>query len=371
MPELDRWLLSELNALIQKVTTELDAYDPTGAGRAIEAFVDDLSNWYVRRNRRRFWRGVSESDADKQSAYNTLWVALTTLSKLLAPFTPFVAEELWQNLVRSIDPDAETSVHLATWPIAGTSMIDNSLNEETQLVKRICSLGRAARAKAQIKVRMPLSEVVVKARSPEEAAVLRKNEALVMEELNAKSLRLIDDETEVVRYDVKPNLPVLGRKYGAGVAEIRAGLAALSPLGVAESVRRGWVIIIGAHELTAEDILLQAQDVDGYAAVADGGFVVAVATTITPALADEGLAREVVRRIQDMRREAGFELSDRITTWFSGDADLRRVMASQGDYVRAETLATEMVNGEAPPDAHGATFDLEGIGVSLAVRRNG
>ena len=162
-PEIDRWLLSELNALVQKVTEELDAYDPTDAGRAIEAFVDDLSNWYVRRNRRRFWRGVSESDQDKQSAYNTLWTALTTLSQLLAPFTPFVAEELWQNLVRSIDPEAATSVHLADWPVADASQIDSSLNAETQLVKRVCSLGRAARAKAQLKVRLPLAEVVVKA----------------------------------------------------------------------------------------------------------------------------------------------------------------------------------------------------------------
>ncbi|HXU23540.1 MAG TPA: isoleucine--tRNA ligase, partial [Tepidiformaceae bacterium] len=151
VPELDRWLLSELNALVLKVTEELEAYDPTDAARAIETFVDDLSNWYVRRSRRRFWRGASESDTDKQSAYHTLYTALVTVSKLLAPFTPFIAEELYQNLVCSIDAAAPASVHLAQWPTADRSKIDDSLNAETQLVKRICSLGRAARAKAQIK----------------------------------------------------------------------------------------------------------------------------------------------------------------------------------------------------------------------------
>jgi isoleucyl-tRNA synthetase len=158
--------------------------------------VDDLSNWYVRRNRRRFWRGVSESDEDKQSAYHTLYTALVTLSKLLAPLTPFVAEEIWQNLVRSLDTDAPLSVHLSTWPEADAMKIDARLNEETQLVKRVCSMGRAARAKAQIKVRQPVLEVAVKVRTPEEAASLSKNENLVLEELNAKSMRLLEDETE-------------------------------------------------------------------------------------------------------------------------------------------------------------------------------
>jgi isoleucyl-tRNA synthetase len=369
-PEIDRWLLSELNALIVKVTAELDAYDPTDASRAIEAFVDDLSNWYVRRSRRRFWRGVSESDDDKQSAYHTLYTALVTLSKLLAPFTPFVAEELWQNLVRSIDPEAPMSAHLAMWPEADAGRIDESLNAETQLVKRVCSLGRAARAKAQIKVRQPLARVLVKARTPEEAASVRKNANLVLEELNAKGLEILDDETSVVRYEVKPNLPVLGKKYGAEVAGIRASLGAMAPSEVAEAVRRGRNLIVGSHELEPEDILLQAQDTEGFATAADAGYIVAVTTEITPELADEGLAREIVRRIQDMRREAGFELSDRITTWYAGDGHVARVMAGHAAYIRGETLSTALVGGDAPGDAHRAEQDLEGTRLTLAVKRN-
>ncbi|HEY5476393.1 MAG TPA: isoleucine--tRNA ligase [Tepidiformaceae bacterium] len=369
-PEIDRWLLSELNVLIEKVTDELEAYDPTDAARAIDAFVDDLSNWYVRRSRRRFWRGVSESDQDKQSAYYTLYTALVTLSKLLAPFTPFIAEELWQNLVRSLDDEAPDSVHLAPWPKAVLNKIDNALNEETQAVKRVCSLGRAARAKAQIKVRQPVAEVLVKARGNEGASLLRQ-QALVLEELNAKKLTLLDDETGVVRYDVKPNLPVLGKKYGAEVAAIRAGLAALVPAEVAEAVRRGRTVSVAGHDLEPEDILLQAQDSAGYAAASDGGYTVAISTTLTPELEDEGFARELVRRIQDMRREAGFDLSDRITTWYSGDGEISRVMQSQAAYIQAETLSTTLVPGDAPSDAHRADQDLEGVQVVLAVRRNG
>ncbi|MCA9831496.1 MAG: isoleucine--tRNA ligase [Dehalococcoidia bacterium] len=369
IPEIDRWLLSELNALIRKVTDELDAYDPTDAARAIQDFVDDVSNWYVRRNRRRFWRGVSESDQDKQSAYHTLWTALTTLSKLLAPFTPFVAEELWQNLVRSIDPESAESVHLASWPESDGAKIEARLNTETRLVKRVCSMGRAARAKAKIKVRQPVAEVVVKLRSPEEASGLARNEALVLEELNAKALRIITDESEVAHFAVKPNLPVLGRKYGAGVAAIRQGLAAIPAAAVADLVRKGETVPVEGFDLEAEDILLETVDRDGFAATVEGGHAVAVTTLITPELEDEGLAREIVRRLQDMRREAGFDLSDRITAWYEGPDEIGRVLRIHDAYVRAETLATELVAGTPPVDAHGAEQDLEGVKVRLAVRK--
>ena len=212
-PELDRWLLSELNALTGRVTAALDDYDPTVASRAIETFVDDLSNWYVRRSRRRFWRGVSGDDADKRSAYFTLHTALTTLARLLAPFTPFLAEELWSNLARSVDGDAPESVHLADWPEpvplvpGGEVFVDESLNAETQLVKRVASMGRGARAKASIKVRQPLAEVLVRTRGENEAAVLARHEPLLLEELNVKALRTLEDEAGIVTFDIKAQPP--------------------------------------------------------------------------------------------------------------------------------------------------------------------
>ncbi len=369
--ELDRWLLSELNALVEKVTAELDAYDPTDAARAIEAFVDDLSNWYVRRSRRRFWRGASADDPDKQSAYETLYAALTTLARLLAPFTPFVAEELWQNLVRRVDPAAPESVHLATWPEADPARIDERLNAETQLIKRICSLGRAARAKAQIRVRQPVAAILARPRTAEEAAVLERNAALILEELNARELRLLDDETEVVSYDVKPNLPVLGPKHGQALGAIRAGLAALDPAEVAAAVRRGRPIEVAGVSLEPGDVLLQAHDREGYAAAQEAGYTVAITTAITPELAEEGLAREIVRRLQDLRREAGLALVDRIEAWVAGDAEVARVLERHGDYIRGETLAVALHAAEPPDGATRSEDDLEGTRVTFGLRRAG
>ncbi len=371
VPEIDRWLLSELNALILKVTEELEDYEPTNAARAIDAFVDDLSNWYVRRSRRRFWRGAGEDDSDKQSAYHTLYSALVTVSKLLAPFTPFVADELYQNLVRSVDSEAPESVHLAAWPVADVSAVDAALNQETQLLKRVASLGRSARARSQIKVRQPVAEVAVSPRTPEEAAVLRKNAALVLEELNAKELRIVDDESDVVTWSVKPNLPVLGKKYGSALADIRKDLAAMPPREVADTVRRGRNLTVAGNDLEPGDILLEPLDAAGFSTATESGYTVAIATTITPELADEGLAREIVRRLQDLRREADFDLSDRITAWYGADGDVARVAQSFGDYIRGETLATELVAGQPPADATSSEQVIDGATVLLGVRRNG
>ncbi|HJP40663.1 MAG TPA: isoleucine--tRNA ligase [Dehalococcoidia bacterium] len=370
-PEIDRWLLSELNSLVLKVTEELENYDPTDASRAIDGFVNDLSNWYIRRNRRRFWRGAGESDDDKQSAYHTLYTALTTLAKLLAPFTPFLAEEIWQNLVRSIDENAAESVHLAEWPNTDEAAIDLALNDETELVKRICSLGRGARAKAQIKVRQPLVEVLASVRGSGEAesAVLRRNEALILEELNAHQLAVLESEADVVTFEVKPNLPVLGPRLGRGLGAVRSALGDLSDGDVAE-LRRGRTISVAGHELSGDDVLIEERPREGFASASEAGYTVAVSTLITPELADEGLAREIVRRIQDLRREAGFDLADRITTWVEGSADIVRVLDVHREYIAAETLSTELVTVEAPPGLSSARYNIDGSDVKISVRRN-
>ncbi len=369
-PELDRWLLSELNALVVKVTDELEAYDPTDAGRAIEAFVVDLSNWYVRRSRRRFWRGVSESDDDKRSAYYTLYTALVTLSKLLAPFTPFVAEELWQNLVLSLDKDAPESVHLAEWPGADTSLIDSDLNEETQLVKRVCSLGRAARAQAQIKVRQPVAQILIKTGSAKQAESLRRDSQLVLEELNAKELITLEDEASVVTYSVKPNLPALGPRFGAQVGAIRKALGDMDAVDVAAAVRAGNPPEVAGHTLEAGDFLLEATPAAGYAVAEDAGYTVAVTTELTSELLSEGIAREVVRRIQDLRRESEFELSDRIVTTYAAGDSVSAALVTHVDYVSDETLSTSLTAG-APTDGHNtATFRLDGDDVTIGVRKD-
>ncbi len=370
-PELDRWLLSELNALIERVTAGLDDYDPTVAARAIEVFVDDLSNWYVRRSRRRFWRGVSGADADKRSAYFTLHTALTTLARLLAPFTPFLAEELWGNLTRALDGDAPESVHLADWPEpvalepGGSVFVDESLNAETQLVKRIASMGRAARAKASLKVRQPLAEVLVTPRSDHERTVLPRHEDLLLEELNVKALVLLEDDREVYDFKMTPNYAALGPRLGRDIGAVRDALAAMDP-------RQGEPeepITVEGYTLYPAEIMVEYVERDGYAAVREGPYIVAVTTEITDELADEGIARELVRRIQVLRREADFELSDRITAWCEGGETVARVLAAHGDYVKGETLSVELFTEAPPEDAQQTRFTLDGVEVVAGVRR--
>jgi len=225
--DLDHWIRSALHGTIARVTKSLEAYEPTDAARAIESFVDELSNWYLRRSRRRFWK--SEDDADKAAAYHTLYECLVTLSRLLAPFTPYVADEIHRNLVVGAAAGAPESVHLAAWPEADAALIDADTNAAMTLVQRIASLGRAARSKAGLKVRQPLPEVLVGLRQPDEAEIVRRHEAMLLDELNVKRVSVVDAAGDLVSYVLKPNLPLLGPRLGKEVGRLRGALAALEP----------------------------------------------------------------------------------------------------------------------------------------------
>ena len=443
LPELDRWILSELNTLIERVEVALDDYDPTASSRAIQEFVTDLSRRYVRSSRRRFWRDIAATDLDKRSAHFTLYTALSTVSRLLAPFTPFLAEELWANLVRSLDDDAPESVHLADWPDripldpSGMVFVDQALIDSMQLVKRVTSMGRAARAKAsprnqvrgtrtmpnrparvprtprygggpgrdnqgrvtrgtsgevqaegeretrgrgalsarsanlrgRLTVRNPIQRVLVKVRTPDEASALTRNQEMLLRELNAKELEVIEDVSQVATFNIRPNLPVLGPRLGAHLREVRDALAVVDEDEFATSLNSGKAVQIAGHELTREDFLIDERPRDGYSVVSEAGYVVAISTTITDELADEGIARELVRHIQDLRREADFDLSDRITTWCAGDETVARVLDAHGDYVKGETLSVELFTEPPPADAQQTAFTLDGVEVVVGVRR--
>ncbi|MEX0799688.1 MAG: isoleucine--tRNA ligase [Dehalococcoidia bacterium] len=317
--ELDHWVLSELHTLVRRVTEQLEAYDPTGAGRAIQSFVEDLSNWYVRRSRRRFWK--SEGDSDKLAAYHTLYECLVTLCKLMAPFTPFVAEAMYQNLVLSADSEAPESVHLASWPESDPSLVDQRLMEETRLVMRVVSLGRAARSKAGIKVRQPLASATAFVLTPQHADGPRRYEAQVLEELNVKVL----------------NVLVISELFKEAYERPKDLLAQLGEGGV-----------------LADD---------------EAGYAVGLDTRLTPELADEGFARELVHRIQGLRKAAGFDIEDHITTYYSGSQRVADVLAKHGDYVRQETLSEELLEGPPPKGAHAEEQTLDGESVTLAVAR--
>jgi len=305
--ELDRWIISELNQLIKEVDSALDGYNPTEGGRKIEGFIDVLSNWYVRRSRRRFWK--SENDADKLSAYHTLYRCLVTLSKLMAPFTPFIAEELYQNLVKSAFPEEPESVHLTDFPVADVSKIDKQLSDDNRLAMRICSLGRAARSRAGIKVRQPLEDVHVGVSSDWEKRALERVTPLILDELNVKELF----------YD---SLEKVAGKEGSG-----------------------------------------------YVLVGEANNNVAVSTIITVELEAEGMAREIVHRLQIMRRSAGFDIADYIVTYYQGDDYIKQVMANFGDYIKQETLSRQLVEGVPQESAFTETHNVSGYDILLGVKR--
>ena len=331
--ELDRWILSELNVLITAVDARLDAYDPTDAGRRIQEFVDGLSNWYVRRSRRRFWK--SESDEDKLDAYATLYTCLTTLSRLLAPFTPFVADEMYQNLERSVKGDVPASVHLASFPQASPDLEDETLMKATRLAMRFASLGRSARSKSGIKVRQPLSRVVVGGWPEEDRGYSAIISPQLLDELNVKEFAVEPAPSDMV-------------------------IAARQALG---SQSEGVVELLwGSHEngQTVEHL---------YYAAMDHGWMVAVDTTLTPELKDEGLARELVHRIQNLRRTAGLEVTDRITTYYQGVEEVQRVMVEFAQYIQQETLSEQVIFGVPPEGSSSDKLKVEGIEILLGVKR--
>jgi len=305
-PELDHWIISELNQLTLDVDSALDSYDPRGGAWKIAAFVDDLSNWYVRRSRRRFWK--SENDVDKLAAYNTLYQCLVTLSKLMAPIAPFISEEIYQNLVRTVSVDAPESVHLADFPVADESKIDRRLSADIRVAMRVCSLGRAARSKAGIKVRQPLSHVTVSLASSSEYGGLERTKPQILEELNVKDIHFAGSAAELER--------------------------------------------------------------PGYMVTSDGGYAVAVPTEISPELQAEGMVRELVHRLQNMRRSAGFDIADHITTFYQGDEYIRQIMdnAELAGYIRQETLSRELVEG-VPEEVFTESFKLSGHEILLGVKK--
>jgi isoleucyl-tRNA synthetase len=366
---MDRWALSEMQLTINTVTERLDAYDVTAAGRAIGEFVDELSNWYVRRSRRRFWKG--EDDQDKKAAHSTLYECLVTVAKLTAPFTPFVAEALYQNLV--VDEAAPESVHLADWPEYEEALVDQSLSERMSAARRVVGLGRAARNAAAIKTRQPLREVVVVDEAPDGSRIREGVESLreiVLDELNVKKLSFGSTE-DVVDYDLKPNLGVVGPKYGRLVPGLRAALAEAAPeVGALAAAGESVSISVDGEEITLspDELLVEPKERDGYALEREGGLSVALRTDLDAELVDEGLVRELVHRVQNLRREKGFEIEESIRVGLSGNPRISALLEDRwGDYFRAEVLARELDLDASAPDSgfESVTVDGEALWVMV------
>ncbi len=368
---LDRWLLSALNTLVRDVTQAMETYDVLGATRPIETFVDQLSNWYLRRSRRRFWK--SESDGDKNAAYTTLYQALVTVSKLLAPSMPFIAEELYQNLVHKLDEDSPLSVHLADWPLYDSDLIQEDLNKEMTLVMKLASLGHAARNKANRKVRQPLAEASFSVGSAEERNIIGKYADILADELNVKNVRTLGKAGEAVTYTINPLPKQLGQKYGRKFPGIREALFKLDGQVSAEQLLEGKSISVEVDgeifQIQPDEIEVRAQSREGYAIASEGAYLAALVTELSTELIHEGLAREFVRRVQDLRKDTGLDISDRIILYYKASEGLIAAVQAFDEYIKGETLSKEIYEGSIPEDLSKSQDDFDGQTLEIAVQK--
>jgi isoleucyl-tRNA synthetase len=369
---LDRWVLARLNQVVAGVTDRLSDYDAYGATLAVEPFLEDLTNWYVRRSRRRFWK--SEQDADKGAAYDTLYRVLTTLCRLLAPFTPFVTEVMYQNLVRSANAGSPESVHHTDWPQADASMVDEELLAQMALTRQVVALGHSARNSQNIKLRQPLVSAMVHL-DPGTGELAAEFVALIQDELNVKQVTFVDDVSKLVTYRLLPDNKLLGPRFGRQFPAVRAALAALDPLPAVKRLRAGLGLKLDVEgdevELAPEEVLVQEQPQEGLAVASERSVAVGVNTVITPELVAEGLAREVVRRVQNLRKDAGFDLDDRIVTTYQAEGELADAIDAWRDFIVAETLSVAFEAGVPQEDA-GVTVGedlVSGYSLRLGVRR--
>jgi len=368
---LDQWLRAELHALIRDVSQAYETYDVLAATRPIEVFVDHLSNWYLRRSRRRFWK--SGSDKDKQAAYATLFEALTALSKIIAPAMPFLADEIYRNLVVLTDPLAPVSVHLADWPDYDPALIDEEKIREMSLLMRMVTLGHSARNKAGIKVRQPLSEASFAFSNIGDANVIEKYADLLMDELNVKKVRSLVAAEEAVAYEVVPLPKQLGQKYKNQFPQLRKAILELPADETALNLLSGKTIKVKVgkehYEILPEEVEVRLQAKPGFTVAAEGPMLAALVTDLDENLVNEGLAREFVRHVQEARKQSGLEIADRIHLAYSASEKLNKAILAFSDYIMSETLAVELNDKAVPNELPNASDEFDGEQVTIWIRK--
>ena len=364
---MDRWLLSKLNRTIQTVDAHMDNCRITEAARALQDFVEELSNWYVRRCRERFW--AEGTGQDKINAFVTLYEALVTLSRLAAPMIPFMTEEIYQNLVRNLDESAPESVHLCDYPVADEALIDDDLEAQMDTALKIVTLGRAARNSASLKIRQPLKAIHIEGNT-ELGEEFRR---IILDELNIKDIHFVDDFSGYLDYSFKPQLKTVGPKYGKQVGEIRTALAEIDGIAAKATLDRGKALVLelpgGPVSLEAEDLLIETKQREGYYTVRENQVTVSIDTTLTPQLIEEGFIREIVSKGQTMRKEADFVVTDRITVRFTGGGTVEKVIGDHYDLISSELLAISMTAGEPAEGDFVKEWDINGETVTFGIAR--
>ena len=364
---MDRWILSRLHSLVEYVDKNLENYRVTESARAIQDFTDELSNWYVRRSRERFWQKGMEQD--KVNAYMTLYTVLDTVAKLSAPFVPFMAEEMYLNITRGINPSAPESVHLCDFPVYDENLIDKELEKNMDAALKIVVAGRAARNTANIKTRQPVKAMYVKA-----DIVLPEEFARIMEEeLNAKQIICIDDARAFTEYKLKPQLKTVGPKYGKIVPKISKALSEADGAKAVELFERGETLVLEIDgnrvELAESDVLVEVTEKEGFVSVSDGPITVVLDANLTPELIEEGFVREIISKVQTMRKEAGFEVEDRIKLFYKGNERIEGIITRNRDVISDEVLANEISGGEFPGEAYSKEWDINSEKAGFAVLR--
>jgi isoleucyl-tRNA synthetase len=365
LQSLDKWVLARLQETVNSTIDNLDGYEARTAVLAIEKFIDDLSNWYVRRSRERFWR--EGMDDDKQAAYATLYEVLTTLVKLIAPITPFVTEAMWQNLQNEEwrMKYEEFSVHHQVYPTKRElTDEERQLLRDTAIARTTVNLGHSVRAQSKVKVRQPLARLLVVA---DEASkrVIHKQASIIKDELNVKAIEFVAEERELVSYKVLPDLKKLGKKLGQDMPKVRNELAAMDAMQVAAQVKAGQSLQVNGVQIQPDELIVQAIPREGLVVAGENGIVAALDTVLTDDLIAEGLAREAVRRINDLRKQAGLDISDRIATTYQASSRLAGAMAGFADYIKSETLSVSLSEGQPSGASISDTFDGETLVVSL------
>ena len=366
---LDRWILGKLDQTIEKVTENLDNYLTSPACNEIDRFVDILSKWYVRRSRRRFWK--TEADDEKNAAYSTLYQCLKTVVYLMAPITPFLSEALYQKMVKPVEPNLPESIHHCSWPEYDESVRDMELMEEMDMALNLSSAGRAARSQVNIKLRQPLAEVVIVA-SPEKAPRIENIQGILSEELNVKTVRIETDESVLQSRQALPIASILGRKYGREYPKVSEAIKALDSAAINDLAHGNGVTVEVDEkpvEILSEEVELRSVPMEDYSVVEENNMLVGVHTVITEDLESEGLARDLVRRIQALRKEADFEIDDHIMVYYAGSSEVEDVFKDEAEYIMTETLSDDLVNGVAPAEAKVQDYEIDGLKVKLGVIR--
>lgn len=367
-PEIDRWILSELNSLVKSVTDCFDDYDPTKAGRLIETFViDNLSNWYVRLNRKRFWAG--QMDRDKMSAYQTLYTCLLTVSKLMAPIAPFYADRLYKDLTETMADGAPESVHLAFFPEADEALVDGNLEERMRMAQKITSMVLSLRKKEKIIVRQPLQRISIPVSDVKQRANIEAVKQLILDEVNVKSLEFVDGA--LLEKKVKCNFRIMGKKFGKLMKAVSAAVSEMSQASIAELEKNGSVTLQAGGEdvlIERDDVEIISEDIPGWTVANDGTMTVALDLEISEELKREGLARELIKRIQAYRKEAGFEITDHICVTMGASSVLQPVVDAYRDYICGQVLADRFTFTDE--DVEGATFSFDDFNVKVNIQKS-